>query len=1296
MKKIKPWQRMWRVCCLVLVLLGITSALHAQSAITISASKTSIVAGESVQLTATSSTVSDLSAFVWQYMEEGSFSFLPLPTPGPTITVTPTKTTQYRGYILSPFANAEAITITVVIPRDLVISANKTDLSLGEDVTLTATTETDVLLGRVRWQKQVGNGSFEDMHTVTGTPVIGETVTDIPQAGGTCYRAIGLKASGEEVISETVCVTSKYTCATNSAHVLFTEDFGQLGGETERDNGGYGGEVEYINKSIYTYVGDCKPLKDAGTYAIMTNPKYAGYGELKKDDDACSNIDMGNLWFRDLYDHTSDGLKDGEWGAMLMVNAATLAGQSEQLVYSRTVDMPCTNTNMIFSAWFANAANPDRVDANTISMKFVVRDQNNNIIESATLQVNEIKPKDGWVKGETSFNSGNNEKLTVEIYNCEEGGAGNDFMVDDISFSICTPEISLEASSSDQGVEVDNEKFVVSGTCNAPLELTLQTGTAEVIFGNPYYLWYVKTSEDDEFQLVENYNNQTTISTAVTPYTQYYAVATANEQDAELYKQGKLSICSPVAITNTYTLLCTPNLSIENVYRKCNDITLWRYNDPNGRIDFWWEVSNDGKNWSKINRTVVNDSLHYTITQDTYFRLNSDMVASEATEKQIVKNLSLQANPAIAPYGTNVALTATSSNLEMTGATYNWYNKYGIDPTTGEQAYQPLDPASTTEPNTTYMLEQNEITIVVTADGCEAEAEVKQIEFDVEPMGRECNDILLQAIATLGGEPTENYKWQSSTDGTNWKDVPASAITPANDVNCPNCVKIAITEKSMFRIAGTGEISGIVSDTQQAEFYEYKLLQLSANSTYVKSGDEVEITLQSEGFDPTAAPEWYKGEEQIEPITEKVTITETTTYTVKWEGCSASTTVTVIEPAEVILESRNCNTITFKATLTPGYGDFWWETAKVEEGTVVDEYPAVTSWEKVADSDNKETLKLTITEAVYVRVNNDYGIPSEAVISGDFWTLTLDADKNTIKRDETVTLTVTTNISSNNTPQWYQNNATITVTQNPYSPQLKEDATFYVTLEGCTSNNETIEVIQPVSVELVSRDCNEITLKANSSVPLSSITWQISIDGGENWDDLTERGNPIEITITEDAQFRVATNGATSEPTPVVKYKEIEISIDKEAIILGDAVTITANSTGMDEADVITWYEDNQPLSETTSSLVVKPYGVVVYQAIQAGCFSNKPMVTEVLWPTVFTPLLVDGFNDDFVVGMQPAIALKIYDRYGNLMIETTDGWDGKDAKGNYAQPGVYYYIATLPNDEVVKGNVELLNEKQP
>ena len=125
------------------------------------------------------------------------------------------------------------------------------------------------------------------------------------------------------------------------------------------------------------------------------------------------------------------------------------------------------------------------------------------------------------------------------------------------------------------------------------------------------------------------------------------------------------------------------------------------------------------------------------------------------------------------------------------------------------------------------------------------------------------------------------------------------------------------------------------------------------------------------------------------------------------------------------------------------------------------------------------------------------------------------------------------------------------------------------------------------------------------------------------------------------------------------------------------------------------WYKNDQAFDYDGDVYTEKPYGPASYKVTQGGCPSDVVHVKEVLWPTVFTPMLVDGFNDDFIIGMEPRVALQVFDRYGNLVVETTDGWDGKDKNGKYALPGVYYYIATLPNGEVVKGNVELLNEKK-
>ena len=651
------------------------------------------------------------------------------------------------------------------------IMSTSTTVALGTPVTLTAFSALTQDLSAVKWEKRSNSATFSPLMDASGAQLTGASITDVPEEGESCYRAYFLDDQGISMYSNEVCVSSEYKCATNSAqHNLFIEDFGTLSSETSRSSG----SVNYINTSIYTFVDNCKPLKAEGTYAIMTNPKFAGYGGLDHNDNSCNGVEGQSLWFRDLYDHTSGGLKNGEWGAMLMVNAANLQGQSEQLVYSRTVDMPCSNTNMIFSAWFANAANPERVSTQ-ISMKFVVRDQNRNIIESATLQINEIKPEDGWVKGETSFNSGNNDKLTVEIYNCIEGGNGNDFMVDDISFSICVPEVSLSVSSLVPEVEIKDDQ--VSGSCGSDIYLDLEEGMAEVVFDNPYYLWYVKEQGSTEFVHKAEYDNITAIDTQITPYTQYYVVATANEADALDYIAGNLSKCAPVAVSNTITVLCAPNLEVSVKERSCNEVTLEakKYDDPSGLIDFWWQISKDGKNWSNLDAPKNAYTLEYTLTADTYFRIYTDLVTSPAV-KVSLRGINLVATPNKTYIGSNVKLTASTMKYDLgENDKYQWFEK---DLTSAGSEYSLID--ETTNSFIYYTLKSEKASVKVVAEGCEAEVTIeKLLPIEIQEKSRDCNEITIEGITDI--EPSK-IKWYYSADGIEYTEYSAVGTPITFDV----------------------------------------------------------------------------------------------------------------------------------------------------------------------------------------------------------------------------------------------------------------------------------------------------------------------------------------------------------------------------------------------------------------------------------------------------------------------------------------------------------------------------------
>lgn len=86
--------------------------------------------------------------------------------------------------------------------------------------------------------------------------------------------------------------------------------------------------------------------------------------------------------------------------------------------------------------------------------------------------------------------------------------------------------------------------------------------------------------------------------------------------------------------------------------------------------------------------------------------------------------------------------------------------------------------------------------------------------------------------------------------------------------------------------------------------------------------------------------------------------------------------------------------------------------------------------------------------------------------------------------------------------------------------------------------------------------------------------------------------------------------------------------------------------------------------------------------------FASKSILVsdQIEIPNVFSPD-EDGINDVFIIksGGSTTLNLKIYTRNGNLIHEKIGQvvyWDGKLASGNYAKPGVYYYVLTSQGSE--------------
>ena len=259
------------------------------------------------------------------------------------------------------------------------------------------------------WEVKEDGGQYSQVANQNGKSLI---ITPYSETN-TYVKAYMVNSKDEKIESAPIIVSS--TCS----NVVFIDDFGQFQGETERASSDFIGPE-------YTYVRECQALKAEGTYAVLVNSKYAGNGD-GMEYNSCDII--GRLWYRDICDHTQGGYKDGMWGGMLLVNA------NAELVYSRPVDV-VPNTTMVFSAWVTNASKNELGTSACYSrITLVVKDEEGQ--ELTSIDFNISCDDLSWKQGKVSFNTKENSKVSIELYNSLPGALGNDFLIDDISFSIC-------------------------------------------------------------------------------------------------------------------------------------------------------------------------------------------------------------------------------------------------------------------------------------------------------------------------------------------------------------------------------------------------------------------------------------------------------------------------------------------------------------------------------------------------------------------------------------------------------------------------------------------------------------------------------------------------------------------------------------------------------------------------------------------------------------------------------------------------------------------------------------------
>jgi gliding motility-associated-like protein len=159
-------------------------------------------------------------------------------------------------------------------------------------------------------------------------------------------------------------------------------------------------------------------LFDEGTYNLIKN---------------ISNCHEG-AWHQQAQDHTGNGY-------MMVINSS----EKPSLLYTKTIGPLCPGSKYLFSAYILNLMRASASNNSTAqpNITFLIETTSGQFLDS--INTGKILPTEitnNWVPAALYFiNNTNEEYLVLKMKNNAPGGGGNDFLLDDISFRACGPNI---------------------------------------------------------------------------------------------------------------------------------------------------------------------------------------------------------------------------------------------------------------------------------------------------------------------------------------------------------------------------------------------------------------------------------------------------------------------------------------------------------------------------------------------------------------------------------------------------------------------------------------------------------------------------------------------------------------------------------------------------------------------------------------------------------------------------------------------------------------------------------------
>ncbi|MCQ2369426.1 MAG: hypothetical protein MJ007_02985 [Paludibacteraceae bacterium] len=1171
----------------------------------------------------------------------------------------------------------------------VVISATDGGKELGSSVALSAIISEDgVTCDNIKWQRKEPVADWSDM-TQTGCDV-----KDIPiYAGKTGYRVQYTAATGETKYSNEVEVKRISKCDGKASNNLFFEDFGVL--QDEKDH------ATCPDVPSYSFAPSCYPVKDGGQYAVVASGKWAGCDDVGRDEKGACNDKAGKYWFReDLISHDGNKL-----GGMLLLNCQD-GDKTDDVLYKRKVDLSCENTTVTFTFYIAQAS---KEASDPIKLLVELLNDNGEQVDDPVEIEDQLLPGADWKEFTMQFNTGTDKSVTIKVTNKAKAGAhGNDIFLDDLSFSICVPEAELNHKSG--GVKRGKQVKADCGT-NVVLEVD---AAATAGIANPFYYWVV-SENGGEYKYVSSMSGEKKNNTFVPLEDKSFStfvILAPSESVADKYFKGEGTDCQPVSATDTITVTCSiPSLTYK---RECNDINFIAQVNPGDVVTL--QHSADGVDWVDVqtkttSATQSSVQFSYTLSKSESFRIKTvdDGGLDSFTSTVVIDlhSIKLTVTDEAAPV-TTPETTTIEINKGGCAYLYPQYTGYNTTPGSVNMAKIIGSDGSQFDLDIADIHKdicgiEKAVTYYVEYDGCQSNSVAVNLlgTVDIELVSRDCNTAVFKAI-TLAPE----VQWY-------YVDVTGTPVKVGEPQPASNTFTYNITEDVAAIRASIGSGTSLVySDDWTAQVYTLKMEGKYFDETYnegetitVDYDDEITLYISNDSYigDKGNAQFFtvvdtlvYAKDIQVTPVGPVAEYTfkaqKSREYYIKVNGCQTGTIKVVVRPEVSFTYTNMCSHYSFKAEVK-GEGTIEWFFDDLSEDPVV----------KIPDTDGKLEIEFDAPEDGEVIATYGVGDVSDSFREEvELHSITLDATPKQIEKGEDVTFTVTPNeegwLTDMGTELFKVNGGKvgnrIYEPDNTWTYTPEVTASYYAkTEDGCVSNEVKIQV-GSVSMSYTNK-CNTYTLKAITEGE-GTVVWQKNVSTSPtyaDWVDISGSEGKAEyaIDITEDVMVRAKFGDFYSESNTLTYYSLTLEAEPKKIETCGDEAILTATmepvSIGMysfyKKGDATAIYE-GQVNTCSTGAL----YSTTTFIVRNLGCEAEVPVTVDLVWPTIFIPYENSITNKVFEAC---AKHLQIFDRTGNMIADIDGGtWDGTGADGKIAMPDVYFYVATMPDDSIKKGTVEI------